>query len=76
MVKVVSVVESSMGGFSTGPKVMPIGGNILAHATTTRLFVKKSRGETRVIKIVASPSLPEKEATFQIGNEGICDAKD
>ena len=48
----------------------------MAHATTTRLWLKKGKGENRIVKIVASPSLPEREATFAIANEGIVDAKD
>ena len=48
----------------------------MAHASTTRLWLKKGRAETRIAKIVASPSLPERDATFAIGQEGICDAKD
>ena len=48
----------------------------MAHASTTRLWLKKGRGENRQCKIVASPSLPERDATFSIGPEGICDAKD
>lgn len=64
------------GAMFAGPQVKPIGGNIMAHATTTRLWVKKGRGENRVVKIVASPSLPEREATFGIGAEGVTDAKD
>jgi DNA repair protein RAD51 len=64
------------GAMFAGPQVKPIGGNIMAHATTTRLWVKKGRGENRVVKIVASPSLPEREATFGIGVEGVTDAKD
>ena len=59
-----------------GPSVKPIGGNIMAHASTTRLWLKKGRGETRMAKIVASPSLPERDATFAIGADGIADAKD
>ncbi len=47
-----------------------VGGNIMAHATTTRLQLRKGRGETRVAKIIASPSQPEAEATFSIGAEG------
>jgi len=54
----------------------PIGGHILAHASTTRCFLRKGRGEQRICKIYDSPSLPEAEATFQIANEGIIDAKD
>lgn len=59
-----------------GPSIKPIGGNIMAHASTTRIWVKKGRGETRIAKIVSSPSLPERDATFGIGTEGVCDAKE
>lgn len=59
-----------------GPQIKPIGGNIMAHATTTRLWIKKGRGESRMAKIVASPSLPEREASFGIGMEGVTDVKD
>ncbi len=38
--------------------------------------LKKGKGETRICKIMASPNLAEKEASFAIGNEGITDAKD
>ena len=33
-----------------GPAVAPIGGNIIAHASTTRLSLRKGRGETRICK--------------------------
>lgn len=49
--------------FTADPK-KPIGGHILAHASTTRISLRKGRGETRVAKIVDSPLLPEGEATF------------
>ena len=62
--------------FSGGPSVKAIGGNIMAHATTTRLWLKKGKGENRIAKIMASPSLPERDATFAIANEGIVDAKE
>ncbi|KAJ3427936.1 DNA repair protein rad51 [Anaeramoeba flamelloides] len=61
--------------FISDPK-KPIGGNIMAHASTTRLFLRKGRGETRICKIYDSPCLPESEAMFAISNEGICDPKD
>ena len=51
-----------------------VGGNIMAHATTTRLQLRKGRGDTRVAKIIASPSQPEAEATFSIGAEGVTGA--
>ena len=54
----------------------PIGGHILAHASTTRIMLKKGRGETRIAKIYDSPDLPENECTFAITNAGVCDASD
>ncbi|KJH51728.1 DNA repair protein RAD51 [Dictyocaulus viviparus] len=52
----------------------PIGGNIIAHMSTTRLGLRKGRGETRICKVHQSPSLPEAEATFAITPGGIDDA--
>uniref|UniRef100_A0A8C5BU87 DNA repair protein RAD51 homolog n=1 Tax=Gadus morhua TaxID=8049 RepID=A0A8C5BU87_GADMO len=61
--------------FSADPK-KPIGGNIMAHASTTRLYLRKGRGETRICKIYDSPCLPESEAMFAINADGVGDAKD
>lgn len=61
--------------FAADPK-KPIGGNIMAHASTTRLYLRKGRGETRICKIYDSPCLPEAEAMFAINADGIGDAKD
>jgi meiotic recombination protein DMC1 len=54
----------------------PIGGNILAHASTTRLYLRKGKGEQRVCKVYDSPLLPESEAIFQLGLGGIIDPTD
>ncbi|KAF0986839.1 hypothetical protein HZS_2686 [Henneguya salminicola] len=54
----------------------PIGGHIMAHASTTRLYLRKGRGETRICKIYDSPCLPESEAMFSIMPDGIGDSKD
>lgn len=61
--------------FAADPK-KPIGGNIMAHASTTRLYLRKGRGETRICKIYDSPNLPESEAMFAINSDGIGDAKE
>lgn len=61
--------------FAADPK-KPIGGNIMAHASTTRLYLRKGRGETRICKIYDSPCLPESEAMFAINADGIGDAKE
>ena len=61
--------------FQADPK-KPIGGNIIAHASTTRLYLRKGRGENRIAKIYDSPDMPESEATFAITSGGVNDAKD
>jgi len=49
----------------------PVGGNILAHFSTTRVMLRKGRGEQRIAKIVDSPCLPESESVFEIFNGGV-----
>ena len=61
--------------FQADPK-KPIGGHILAHASTTRIALKKGRSENRIAKIYDSPDLPENEITFAISEGGIIDAKE
>lgn len=58
-------MTSDPGGgltFVADPK-KPVGGHVLAHASTTRLSLRKGRGENRVAKIYDSPDVPEAEAS-------------
>lgn len=59
-----------------GDNKKPIGGHIVAHSSTTRLYLRKGRGETRICKIYDSPCLPESEAMFAINADGIGDASE
>lgn len=61
--------------FACDPK-KPIGGHIMAHASTTRLFLRKGKGEQRICKIFDSPCIPESEAVFQLDVGGIIDPTD
>lgn len=56
-----------------GPVIKPVGGHVLAHASTTRIMLKKGKAEQRIAKIFDSPLMPEEEATFAITNGGIDD---
>ncbi len=56
-----------------GDPTAPVGGHIVAHACTTRVYLRKSKGDRRVARIVDSPCLPESEAVFVIKEEGIGD---
>ncbi|OZJ06257.1 DNA repair protein rhp51 [Bifiguratus adelaidae] len=73
--QVVAQVDGGAAMFNPDPK-KPIGGNIMAHSSTTRLYLRKGRGETRVCKIYDSPCLPEAEAVFAIQEDGIGDPKE
>ncbi|KAJ4848120.1 recombinase rad51 [Turnera subulata] len=72
--QVVAQVDGS--AIFAGPQIKPIGGNIMAHASTTRLALRKGRGEERICKVISSPCLAEAEARFQISAEGVTDVKD
>nr|GEZ46574.1 DNA repair protein RAD51 homolog [Tanacetum cinerariifolium] len=72
--QVVAQVDGS--AMFSGPQIKPIGGNIMAHASTTRLALRKGRGEERICKVISSMCLAEAEARFQISTEGVNDVKD
>jgi len=72
--QVVAQVDGAM--FLGGDAKKPIGGHIIAHSSTTRLYLRKGRGNQRVCKIYDSPSLPESEAVFALSDGGIIDPDD
>jgi len=52
----------------------PAGGNIMAHACTHRLILRKGKKGTRLATVIDSPSLPEEKARFKVTDKGIEDA--
>ena len=54
-----------------GNPTVATGGNIVAHGSTIRVYLRKGKGEQRVAKIVDAPNLPEGEAVFAIRECGI-----
>jgi len=70
------VVASVDGAMFQADSKKPIGGNIMAHASTTRLKFRKGKENQRICQVYDSPNLPEKEIIFCIGQDGINDAKD
>ncbi|KAK7064276.1 putative DNA repair protein RAD51 [Favolaschia claudopus] len=71
--QVMSSPEANPTGHS---EKKPIGGNIMAHASTTRLQLRKGRGNNRICKIYDSPCLPEMETSFAILSRGIDDPEE
>ena len=56
-----------------GDPTTPVGGNIMAHAATTRLYLRKSKEDKRIVRLVDSPNMPEGEAVIKITTSGIRD---
>lgn len=57
-----------------GNPTAAIGGHIVGHASTYRVYLRKSKGEKRIARLIDSPHLPEGEAVFTVKTEGIGDA--
>lgn len=56
-----------------GQQVKAVGGNIMGHASQTRLFLRKAQGNLRICRLVDSSSLAEGEALFAIEKGGVAD---
>jgi len=56
-----------------GDPTTPVGGHVLAHVPQTRCYLRKSKGERRICRLVDSPNLPEGEAIFRVCKDGIRD---
>ncbi len=54
-----------------GDPTASIGGHIVAHASTFRIYLRKGRKGSRVAKLIDSPNLPEGEAPFIVEQEGL-----
>jgi len=72
-VVITNQVMSVIDGFENS--LQPVGGNILAHGSTHRVELTKSKkhNQVRYAKLIASPSLPESTAEFKITRGGIKD---
>ena len=55
-----------------GDPIKPIGGNIVAHASTYRTYFKKS-GKNRIARMVDSPEHKQMDASFILDEKGISD---
>jgi DNA repair protein RadA len=58
-----------------GDPTRPIGGNVVAHTSTYRIYFKKS-GKKRIARMVDSPHHPEHEVIFALSEAGVVDPED
>jgi len=54
-----------------GDPTKPIGGHILGHSATFRLYLRKSKAGKRIARLIDSPNLPEGEAIFKVSENGV-----
>ena len=54
-----------------GDPTQAIGGNILGHASTFRIYLRKSKGNKRIVRLVDAPNLADGEAVMRVQNEGL-----
>ena len=72
IVCVTNQVSSKPDAFFGDP-TRPIGGHIVGHTATFRIYLRKSKGPKRIARLIDSPHLPEGEAVFTVGEDGIRD---
>jgi DNA repair protein RadA len=56
-----------------GDPTRPIGGHIVGHTATFRLYLRKSKAGKRIVRLIDSPNLPEAEAVVLIDENGVRD---
>jgi len=60
-------------GIMFGDPTQAIGGNIVAHTSTYRLYLRRSKEDKRIARIVDSPNLPDGECVFRVTEDGLGD---
>jgi DNA repair protein RadA len=74
-VVITNQVQANPATFFGDPN-KPTGGNIMAHASTHRVYLRKGSKGTRIATIIDSPSLPENKTRFKITEKGIEDVQE
>ncbi|MCQ5361876.1 MAG: DNA repair and recombination protein RadA [Candidatus Methanomethylicia archaeon] len=74
-VVVTNQIQSAPDVFFGNPN-KPAGGNILAHGSTYRIWLRKSKENRRIARIIDSPMHPESECLFAITSEGLVDVEE
>ncbi|MFW5922558.1 MAG: DNA repair and recombination protein RadA [Halodesulfurarchaeum sp.] len=69
-VVVTNQVQSNPDAFFGDP-TKPIGGNILGHTSTFRIYLRKSKGSKRIVRLVDAPNLADGEAVMRVEDGGL-----
>ncbi|HLP80136.1 MAG TPA: DNA repair and recombination protein RadA [Acidobacteriota bacterium] len=57
-----------------GDPTVAIGGHIVAHASTFRMYLRKGKKGCRVAKLIDSPNLPDGECAYMVTTDGLIEA--
>ncbi|MEK6844163.1 MAG: DNA repair and recombination protein RadA [Nanoarchaeota archaeon] len=60
-------------GMLFGDPTIAVGGNIVAHSSTYRIYLRRGKQGSRVAKMIDSPNLPDNEAQFFVTEHGVKD---
>jgi len=69
-VVITNQVQSNPDSFFGDP-TKPIGGNILGHTSTFRIYLRKSKGDKRIVRLVDAPNLADGEAIMRVQDGGL-----
>ncbi len=67
---VTNQVSSNPDSFFGDP-TNPIGGNIVGHKSNFRIYLRKSKDNKRVCRLVDAPNLPDGEAVLRVNEDGL-----
>ncbi len=56
-----------------GDPTVAVGGHIVAHASSVRIYLRKGKKGTRVARVIDAPHLPDSEAIFIVTQDGVRD---
>ncbi|MGP6219682.1 DNA repair and recombination protein RadA [Caldiplasma sukawensis] len=56
-----------------GDPTAPVGGNVVGHTATFRIYLRKGKAGKRIARLIDSPYLPEGEAVISVTEDGILD---
>jgi DNA repair protein RadA len=59
-----------------GDPTTAIGGNIVGHASTYRMYLRRGKQGSRVAKLIDSPNLPDNECQFYVTKAGVRDEEE
>jgi DNA repair protein RadA len=59
-----------------GDPTTAVGGNIVGHASTYRIYLRRGKQGSRVAKMIDSPNLPENECSFFVTEKGLKDEEE